>query len=607
MYTARHLTRTTTLVFVMLFITLAALSAQVVPITFHLGNVKAGPATGPWMFDFDDPGLWTDDGSCYSRSDASPNNFAYQNFFTVNGVSTSSCISENLDFVPNTLGFTVVFENFTLTGFHKINTVVPQMDWAIGGVGGDSRQYTGGVGTIYRNGVRVMTVRNCVLDVTTPYPTALQMRATLAALGYGAIPWQQDIGTGVAVTSTGRGVIDANPAFSDPQWVAAFANANGNQVDFVLSTINFVIQNEYGWYNFDLGIKAASEERNCFVQNVNLSAPGITDFSSVGIQMNFSSANGGGQISDLNNVTVNQVINPPTGNIPAMVQQTLPEYWNFSTNLSSFTTDITFDLTGYNLGTTDSWVIMRRPINTDWWIIYGNSTVLDGHTIRANSVNDFSDWTVGSTEPATLPVELSSFDAIVNQSGNVVLNWVSQSETGVAGYRVYRSQVSESADATCLNSVLIPATNTSQQSDYSFTDTENQVYGTWYYWLEGIEFNGTGEFYGPVSVLLTDPNGEDTPTPDIAAQINLTSYPNPFNPNTTVSFYLPKPAQAEVAIYNLKGEKVKQYSAASYATGWHRLTWNGTDSKGNAAASGIYYVKLKTADVIKTHKIVLTK
>jgi len=72
----------------------------------------------------------------------------------------------------------------------------------------------------------------------------------------------------------------------------------------------------------------------------------------------------------------------------------------------------------------------------------------------------------------------------------------------------------------------------------------------------------------------------------------LRNYPNPFNPNTTISFELNTDItdHIELIIYNLKGQKIKQYSILNNQSS---ITWNGTDSNNQPVSSGIYLYKLK--------------
>ena len=75
------------------------------------------------------------------------------------------------------------------------------------------------------------------------------------------------------------------------------------------------------------------------------------------------------------------------------------------------------------------------------------------------------------------------------------------------------------------------------------------------------------------------------------------NYPNPFNPTTTISFSLAKDTEnAELVIYNLKGQKVKTlypFPSGSCLIGTRSVVWNGTDNSEKAVSSGVYFYQLK--------------
>jgi len=86
----------------------------------------------------------------------------------------------------------------------------------------------------------------------------------------------------------------------------------------------------------------------------------------------------------------------------------------------------------------------------------------------------------------------------------------------------------------------------------------------------------------------------------------LRNFPNPFNPNTTISFEL-NPTEADdidLTIYNLKGQKIKQFSILSNQTS---ISWNGTNEKDEPVSSGIYLYKLKVngTDIAKSKCMLL--
>lgn len=90
-----------------------------------------------------------------------------------------------------------------------------------------------------------------------------------------------------------------------------------------------------------------------------------------------------------------------------------------------------------------------------------------------------------------------------------------------------------------------------------------------------------------------DPGGE-LAAGELAAPETLhleQNFPNPFNPSTTIRFYLPHragQARAMVRVYDLLGRLVRILAADLDTPGWHTLLWDGTDETRRAVASGTY-------------------
>ncbi len=88
---------------------------------------------------------------------------------------------------------------------------------------------------------------------------------------------------------------------------------------------------------------------------------------------------------------------------------------------------------------------------------------------------------------------------------------------------------------------------------------------------------------------------------------NLTNYPNPFNPETTIFFNLKQDSALELSIFNIKGQKVKMLSKETFSKGTHSIVWNGKDSIGKSVGSGIYFYKISSPGFNLTKKIILLK
>jgi len=80
------------------------------------------------------------------------------------------------------------------------------------------------------------------------------------------------------------------------------------------------------------------------------------------------------------------------------------------------------------------------------------------------------------------------------------------------------------------------------------------------------------------------------------------SYPNPFNPTTTISLGISNTAFIKVSIYDVNGRLVDNLYNSIISSGYHQLTWNATNK-----ASGIYIVLLESASQVETQKLLLMK
>ena len=86
------------------------------------------------------------------------------------------------------------------------------------------------------------------------------------------------------------------------------------------------------------------------------------------------------------------------------------------------------------------------------------------------------------------------------------------------------------------------------------------------------------------------------------------NFPNPFNPETTISFSIGEILEnTEISIYNIKGQMVKTLIDEKLPAGEHSVVWNGTDESGNSVSSGIYLYKLKNGRYTSTKKMILIK
>jgi hypothetical protein len=103
----------------------------------------------------------------------------------------------------------------------------------------------------------------------------------------------------------------------------------------------------------------------------------------------------------------------------------------------------------------------------------------------------------------------------------------------------------------------------------------------------------------PVNLYVLDADVHSTTLP---RSYELGAYPNPFNPQTTITFSLPQATQLKLAVYDLTGRCVTVMADASYPAGVHRVPFYA-----GSIPSGLYFVRIESRPFTTTRKIMLIK
>ncbi len=117
--------------------------------------------------------------------------------------------------------------------------------------------------------------------------------------------------------------------------------------------------------------------------------------------------------------------------------------------------------------------------------------------------------------------------------------------------------------------------------------------------------NSTGEIKVLYNNLLTGINDKNELS--FCKTQLMDNYPNPFNPETKITYSLAKEGNTELTIYNIKGQKVKTLMNDHVDAGEHSVIWNGKDQNGADVSSGVYFYRVKTADGVQNRKMLLLK
>jgi len=194
----------------------------------------------------------------------------------------------------------------------------------------------------------------------------------------------------------------------------------------------------------------------------------------------------------------------------------------------------------------------------------------------------------------------------------LVMSWKPNTESDLSHYLVYKDTLSGFIPDTFKIVGEVPR-DSSVFRDYDFVLGE-----TYYYRLSAWDLTGNeSEYSDELGVSATDVGDitEEGPPMPRMYQVRQ-NYPNPFNPSTTIAYHLPdvgyQPAEVEIVIYNLLGQKVRTLVKERKYPGEHRASWDGKDDEGNDLSSGIYFYKLTFSGVdlyplVKPKKMVLMR
>lgn len=133
---------------------------------------------------------------------------------------------------------------------------------------------------------------------------------------------------------------------------------------------------------------------------------------------------------------------------------------------------------------------------------------------------------------------------------------------------------------------------------------QNVPSGSYSYYLTAV-YSGDWESESSNVVDIDHTESYGIQTPFVNSLIG--NYPNPFNPESTISYSTAETSFVTIEIFNLKGQRIRTLVNEELPSGTHSVVWNGADAKGGAVASGVYLYKMKTENYTSSKKMILMK
>ena len=152
--------------------------------------------------------------------------------------------------------------------------------------------------------------------------------------------------------------------------------------------------------------------------------------------------------------------------------------------------------------------------------------------------------------------------------------------------------------------VEVPANWTDYVYDLSVYDNQNVFIGiqcvsndAFIFFVDDVSIHGEGGH------LVSN---DDNLAPALYTELKG-NYPNPFNPETTISYSVKDKLPVTIEIYNLKGQKVKTLVNETKAPGNHSVVWKGLDDNNRPVSSGVYFFKMNAGKYSSTKKMIMMK
>ncbi len=180
-------------------------------------------------------------------------------------------------------------------------------------------------------------------------------------------------------------------------------------------------------------------------------------------------------------------------------------------------------------------------------------------------------------------------------TGNeVTLNWQHSASREYQFFNIYQN----------INGTVFTLLDTTSQLCYEDYVNPPQTLTYGYYitakYSQENESSASNEVFIDYIITSTDHN--------IVNLELLGNYPNPFNPETTISFSVAQTSSfVNLEIFNLKGQKVKLLVNETLSAGQRSVVWDGTDENNRPVSSGIYFYKLKVGNFEQSKKMLLLK
>ncbi|MBN2413746.1 T9SS type A sorting domain-containing protein [candidate division KSB1 bacterium] len=208
-------------------------------------------------------------------------------------------------------------------------------------------------------------------------------------------------------------------------------------------------------------------------------------------------------------------------------------------------------------------------------------------------------WQQLGQEGIPLMGEMVQFTANVN-NGTVELLWALEKTSFNLGFNIFRREESDWEFVKINKTTIFHPSSAGKDFIHTFQDNSVEFGNTYIYKIQAVDWNGGHEFSKPLTVYVDSHH--------IPERYELSqNFPNPFNPETTINYQLPKDRHVKLVIYNALGRVVRELVNEEKGAGSYSITWNGLSDSGIPVSSGIYFYKIEAGIFTQVKKMTFSK
>jgi hypothetical protein len=163
-------------------------------------------------------------------------------------------------------------------------------------------------------------------------------------------------------------------------------------------------------------------------------------------------------------------------------------------------------------------------------------------------------------------------------SGSTHLHWDPNTESDLAGYRLYRG--------TSSGFVPGPGNRVAAQPDTGYVDAAGMPY---YYKLSAVDIHGNESAFTTLSP--SNVSGVEEGAADIAF---ARPFPNPTAESALLRWSLPRASAVSLEVFDASGRRVRALFEGLLSAGGHDLRWDLRNDTGTKVGNGLYFVRLST-------------